>query len=115
MKTLESVKSEIESLQKEAATEGMLPRFIKKIEKKVKLLYQCQLYLETNPTKEFIEKQKADTSKKIKVINDGYKDWLNNNAKEADGCKNPKSKYQTYMGLKNIKAQYLTLSYLLSK
>jgi len=115
MKTLESIKSEIAIDRKQAEKEDLTKREAKQIEKRIKKLYACQLYLETDPTETFIQKQKADVSKKIKIINDGFSDWLKNNAKESDGCKNPKSKYQTYMGLKNLKAQYLTLSYLLTK
>ena len=113
MKTLEKVQSEISALQKEADTPNLPKKDYKKIEKKVKLLYQCQLYLETNPTAEFLEKQKEDLKKKLKAIDAGFLQWSSNNPQEANSVKNPKSKYNSIMGTKNFKAQLLTLQYLI--
>jgi len=112
MKTLESIKNELAMLRKEA--EGQLSkRESKALEKRIKGLYACQLYLETMPTQEFIEKQKTDVSKKIKSISAGFDKWLSSNPSESDNIKNPKSKYNTLMGLKNMKAQLVTINFLL--
>ncbi len=84
------------------------------MEKQIKHLYACQLYLESSPTEEFITKQHDDVKRKIKVINGGYDSWCRANPKERDSVANPLSKYRSLMGLKNYKAQLVTLSYLLS-
>lgn len=111
MKTLEYVQQELQDAIKLGETE-LSKKEAKLCEKRVKHLYSCQLYLETNPTEEFVQKQFEDVKRKIKIINSGFQQWLQNNRKEADA--NPKSKYHTLMGLKNYKAQLNTLDYLLS-
>lgn len=114
MKTLDYIKGEIAAIDKQTANEELSKREAKQLEKRRKLHYDCQLYLETHPTEEFLLKQKKDCKKKIDFINGNFSTWLNNNAKEAEAVKNPKSKYHTVMGLKTIKSQLATLNYLLS-
>lgn len=113
MKNIEQVKKEIAELQKEGE-ELRGTKMYKRIEKKVGALYKCQLYLESNPTQEFIEKQKADLKKRLKIIAAGLSVWLRENPQEGNSTKNPKSKYNTLMGVKTIKQQLATLEYLLS-
>lgn len=112
MKTLEYVQQELQDAIKLGET-GLSKKEAKVCEKRIKHLYSCRLYLETNPTQEFVQKQFEDVKRKIKIINSGFHKWLQNNQKEADGVANPKSKYNTLMGLKNLKAQLNTLDYLL--
>lgn len=112
MKTLEYVQQELQDAIKLGETK-LSKKEAKVCEKRIKHLYSCQLYLETNPTEEFVQKQFEDVKRKIKIINSGFWQWLQNNQKEADGGANPKSKYNSMMGLKNYKAQLNTLDYLL--
>lgn len=113
MKTLDYVKSQLQDAIKLGESE-LSKREAKQCEKEIKHLYSCQLYLETNPTEEFITKQQKDVINKIKAINGGYQKWCSANTKERDSTSNPKAKYNTMMGLKNLKAQLSTLNYLLS-
>lgn len=110
MKTLEEVKKQITDLREEA--KGLGKKEAKKICKRLGLLYSVQLYLETSPTQQFIEKQKDNLEYKVKVINDGFSTWRNNNPKDSN-VNNPKSKYNSYMGLRQVREQLATINYIL--
>jgi len=56
MKTLEYVKQQLQDAIALGETE-LSKREAKQCEKQIKHLYSCQLYLETNPTEEFVIKQ----------------------------------------------------------
>lgn len=112
MKTIDEIDSELDKLRDEAKNEDS-KRLKEKIAKKCTLLYLCKLYLETTPTLTFIEKQKAEVKRKLDFIDEGFDQWAGSNPKEAN-VNNPKSKYNSLMGVKVLKAQLKTLNYLLS-
>lgn len=112
MKTLESIKAEL-GVARKLAEKQLSKSEEKRLDKELKMLYQCQLYLETEPTKTFLEKQKTEVTRKIKIVNEGFDVWMRNNQKECDGVKNPKSKYYSLMGMKTLKLQLNTLNFLL--
>lgn len=113
MKTLQNVKDEL-LVARKLSEQELSKKEKSKLEKELKHLYACQLYLESDPTQTFLEKQQKDLKHKIKIVTSGFSTWCSNNPKERDSCKNPKSKYNTMMGLKNFKEQLRTIEYLLA-
>ena len=112
MKTIDDINTELDRLRDDTKNLHS-KREREKIAKKCSVLYLCKLYLETNPTLKFIEKQKAEVKRKLDFIDEGFNQWAGSNPKEAN-VNNPKSKYNSLMGVKVLKAQLKTLNYLLS-
>lgn len=113
MRTIEAIRKEIQEEEKFAATPNATKRQMEKSAKRIENLRACILYLETNPTEQFMNKQLTQLKKNVDVINSGFGAWRRNNPKDAE-VSNPKSKYETMMGMKTIKAQIKNLNYLLA-
>lgn len=86
MKTIEDLKTKISDAEKELEAfapsktskvepSKQLDKFTKKINARVAFIRKCILYLETSPTKEFIEKQLKDVNKGLTGIKDECKQF----------------------------------------
>lgn len=79
MKTIKKIKAEIKVLQKTDTTD-LSPGQMKKIHKEAEQLNQYKLYLETNPSEEFLKKQHTELSAKLDKIDESFANWYNNNS-----------------------------------
>ena len=83
MKTLQNIREEIEAIKSQAdglrakkSQDKKADRLYKKLGKERKLLYECQLYLESSPREEFVRKMLKDLQDQLKRIDEGFSDWL---------------------------------------
>lgn len=112
MKTIQEIQKEIVDIEKFCATDRATKRQMASGAKRIENLRSCIMYLETNPSQEFMLKQLAQLKDKVSIINSGFSSWKSNNPKDAE-VNNPKSKYETMMGLKTIKSQIKNLNYMI--
>ena len=111
MKTPEQVKKEIEELilqKKDAKTY----RALKKINNKIEDLKTIVLYLETNPSEEFIKSEKARLEKQVDAIEDNFQKWLNSGSSRRHSEK-PLKVYYKEMKLEEVTKRLKTINYLL--
>lgn len=77
-------------------------------------LKNCYLYLETNPSENFIKKQLNDTVRLRKIIDDRFPDWLENQtASSLSGVDNYHSYYLKLMNSRDLDEKIKTLTFLL--
>lgn len=126
MKTIEDVKKEQAELKAQFngsdltlidGVEDADPRGISKARKRMTLLKEVVLYLESNPNKEFVESEQAKISERIRKIKSEFPAWKKAQTKEflqSMTETKQKSKYHLDMGLKTLNSQLQTLNYILS-
>lgn len=106
MKEVKSIQTEIDSLLEELKhAEKDKPLF-----KRLQFLKVCKMYLETNPSEDFIKKEKSRLSKRIQLLRDGYSGYK---AKDPDP-KKWKSEYNKATGLNQLNVQLRTINFLLN-
>lgn len=77
MKTLKEVNKEIEQIHACNYDKSKTPIKDKKANyKKLKVLNEVRLYLETNPREDFIKQMLSDSKRKLKNIQEGFLKWL---------------------------------------
>lgn len=117
MKTITDLKQEMESIpeilaeNKKDLDEVRYRREEKKAKKKIQFLRTILLYLENNPSEQFVEKQLADTKKHIKHIDENYTHWTPPPGKVI---KNHKNIYHSENGYNKLLNQRRNLLYILS-
>jgi len=115
MKTKESIQNEISALQSKGANKSLFtPSEYKALGRRVEFLRTVLNYLQSEPRMEFIEKQKADLENKLKLIDDGFKKFIDFRPKDNKDTKQVISEYESQMGVKHIKSQLKTLNYILN-
>lgn len=91
-------------------------RKYKSRQKKLKIEYDflnvCKLYLETEPTEEFIKKEKKRLENRLQLISEGYKHDERQTLKDQ---KKDRKDYDKLMGVSKIKSQLKAIYFLLSK
>lgn len=120
MQTIESIKNEIASLRAtwpQRPTDFSEIKQHKKDTEKIGFLYKMQLYLESNPTEEFVRAQVKELEAKLSRIEEAYPNWratLQSKPKGEGDEKIAKARYHKEMGVSDIKQQIKTLRYLLT-
>lgn len=114
MKTIDDIKQELREIPytKVEGDEIEIKKFKKVFNKnntRAIFLKQCIMYLEKDPSQDFITAEIARLRNKLSLINLGYAGWL-----MPDNCKTPKTQYESEAGVPLIKQQIKTLSFLLS-
>ena len=108
MKTPADIQSEMERIRRDNATElGNTT-----VSDKLLFLKNCKLYLDGNPTLEFVQKQLREVSNKVTLIEAGYSDWMANTPNTAQ-YKNPEQWYGNMMGKMEFRAQVKMLEHIL--
>jgi len=115
MKSSIEIKNEMTSLQADLCTKGLKKMEVSKIKKRYEFLKICKMYIESNPTHEFLHKEKDRLQNKINLINAGYKP----DQKLIDrGFKKEEQKehkdYNKIMGIAKFKEQLKGIQYLIS-
>lgn len=118
MRTLHEVKQEIEDLQKRHEHLGVLgqTKQSKKDGKRITFLSKVAMALEKNCTEEFLKEQKKLLDKKIAVINRDYQHWMKYDLEystQVNLGKNPRTKYNSLMGMKELKDQLSFVTFIL--
>ena len=73
---------------------------------------QIILYLESNPSPQFLQHQKDDLSKKIKAVDERFQEWIKWNYSKVKGP-NPKKYYEKHFEIPEMKNKVKTIDYLL--
>jgi len=115
MKSAIEIKNEMTSLQSELCTKGLNKTEISKIKKRFEFLKICKAYVETEPTHDFLHREKERLQNKIKLINAGYKP----DKRLIDmGFKKEEQRdhldYNKIMGLPKFKEQLRSINFMLS-
>lgn len=116
MRNITEIKQEIESLQKRHEHVSGQTKQSKKDGKRITFLTKVAMVLEKNCTEEFLKEQKKLLDKKIAVINRDYQHWVKHDLQynvEVNAGKNPRTKYNSLMGMKELKDQHNFISYIL--
>lgn len=127
MKTINEVKNEISqilldindlnkefrAMQKQGGGVKRISGKIKKQNQRIKELKQLILYLESNPSPEFLQCQKDDLNKKIKAVEERFQEWMKWNSSKVKGP-NPRKYYEKHFEIPEMKNKVKTIDYLLT-
>lgn len=113
MKTLDWTLRRINEIIKEGENPNLVKKDANKLRKEIQQLQMVKMYLEHEPRREFIDSEILRLAKLIPTLNDGYREWLNNNPK-ANLLKNPKSKYEKEVKLPTMRKQLKALKFILT-
>lgn len=80
--------------------------------KQIEQLRQYRYYLETHPTERLLTHQRDTLKRQIGVLEGRYSQWASIHGTKH---KNPKTAYQTEVGMKQLRAQVRALNYLLEE
>lgn len=112
MITIKEINREIKLIQKEY--QGKAQVIPKAASRRLQVLRQCILYLETKPTEAFLKQNVIELEKRIKAIKAGFGKWLNHAPTEIMQKRNPRQVYHNEMGLKKYRIQLETIKFLLN-
>ena len=106
MKTTEQINQEISDII--ASIDGLKESEKKRLKKRIALLKQYKLYLESNPREDFLKESKNLIEKRINFIKDNFQSWI-----PPNGCLKPLNMYKKETGLPLLISQLDALKYLL--
>jgi len=90
-------------------------RLLTSIKNELKVQKNCLLYLETEPTEDFVKKQLAETVKRKKIVIDGFFAWTKSITDHNGATESKlKSRYNTLFGLKKLTEQVKYLKIILN-
>jgi len=116
MKTITAVQKEMDSIKVDmmSNTKNISKSDRTKLKKKYEFLAICKMYLEHNPTEEYLMKEKERLSSRINAINKGY---IPDERLIESGLKKEERKehadYNKIMGLTKTKNQLQSIQFLL--
>jgi hypothetical protein len=113
MKDLKAVNAEIKDIL-HTDTHGMKKYALNKMRKRLEFLELVKKYLESEPTQEFVAKEKARISHLVTTIVDGYGAWQAWNKDKGETYKEQRDYYEKEMELKKYKTQFKALDFILS-
>lgn len=116
MKSIKQIQDEMNSIQVEISTgKDLSDTMINRLKKRYSFMVMCKMYLESNPTVEFLDKEKDRLSNRVNLINAGYEP--NQRLIEANLRKEEQAEHNDYnkiMGLKLVKDQLQSIKFILS-
>ncbi len=115
MKSIKSIEQEMTNIQVSLSTEEHKKSVISRMKKRHSFLLTCKMYLKTNPTTEFIHKEKERLITRINLINAGYtpdKRLIDNGFRKEEQKEH--ADYNKIMGLGKCKDQLKAISFLIS-
>ena len=113
MLTLKLVEKQIEDLIRNHKHYPDGDKDRRKAEREVSLLRTVKLYLENNPSQEWLEKEVFRIETLLEKIAAGFKTWAKNNPREANETPNPLSVYNRLMGTATLKRHLKGARYIL--
>ena len=111
MRTIEDIKSEIQEITTSTGTYHLNKREINRLVKRIEFLNKVIRYLETNPSIEFLGKERLRLQNYLKKANEGFNNWASLN-KHSSPSK-LKAAFKSELGLNKIATQIKTLEYIL--
>jgi len=116
MKSISQIDNEINGLQVQLSTSKDLKKSdVTKIKKRHSFLKICKMYIESNTTHEFLNKEKDRLQNKVNLINAGYvpdKRLINSGLKKEEQKEH--QDYNKIMDLPKFKEQLRSVIFLLS-
>ena len=112
MKTKQQLRDQINDIINSMNPFEETERTLKKARRRISFLYQCSLYLETNPNESFVDSQLKQCLNKLAVIHDRFPTWYQNNP-AMQNVPNPRTIYNREMNVRQIKTQAATLAFIL--
>lgn len=111
MKTKDLITKEITAAFPKNADRG--DKEYKAAEKRVLFLRRCVLYVETQPTKEFLKKQLNERIALLATIQTRFGAWSELNYQEGDTPSKQKARFNSVFEVKKIKDQIMYMRYIL--
>jgi hypothetical protein len=112
MKTLEEINQDIRNVELEMMDGTTPKRRYKTLETKLKLLRQIKMYLETNPSEEFIELEINRINTYISSKQSQFEYWKKNVCPQHVDTNKRKALFEREVGIPHLKKQLKTLKYL---
>lgn len=111
MITLEEIEKQLQELKSIKKPIGKLTKEYKGAQKRFEFLKNCKLYLESNPSEDFVIKQMNECKKLKQRLAEAYPEWARN-FKPQEHIKNIKTYYNKEMGIVKIQNQLKYLSFI---
>jgi hypothetical protein len=105
---VENRKLHKEAARSEGKDEAKIKRADARARKDCDFYRLIKSYLEHSPTAEYITKEIQRINKRIDLINEGFRHWLETNP----GSINPKASYEREMGVPDLKQQLRALQFI---
>lgn len=116
MKSIKQIEQDMDAIQTAISTGLDLKKIhITRMKKKYAFLKVCKMYLQTTPTRDFLDKEKERLSTRVNLINAGYvpdKRLIQANMRKEEQAEH--RDYNKIMGLPKIKEQLKSIIFLLS-
>lgn len=115
MKTKQEIQQEIDSREQLGAKDGVdrESKEYKKSQREIIFYRDCLRYLESEPTQDFLSKEKVRLEKKLSLIKSGYPNWLHITLKTVYGDTAPETYYNRIMEVSKLKGQLDIINFLL--
>lgn len=118
MKTVQQIKEEVNSLienhkekERKAATSK---KKVPSIKSKLDFLKMCRLYLETNPSPEFLKSEVKRMEDIVSSKESQFKEWTVPHELKSQSINKQKAAFFREVGVSDIKKRIKTVKYLLS-
>jgi len=108
MKTINQIKKEEKDLRSEAHYADYTRK--KQIKRRLELLKTCRIYLETEPSEQYLRDELHRVSKKIEIIQERFPAW---SAGKIGGGTELQRRYDALTDKSKLRFQVRTLQYLL--
>jgi hypothetical protein len=105
MKNLEEVKKQITDNIRFSSQRNISEKEYKRISRETGQLRTIEKYLETNPSEEYLKKERARMERILKAKNDQYEYWLKHNKPFEVEPKDARSFFNKENGLNVLKRQ----------
>jgi len=116
MKTITIIQKEMGSIQVDlSSSKGLSKSDVTKLKKKYSFLKMCKMYLESNPTEEYLLKEKEKLNARINAINSGYipdQRLIDAGLKKEE--RKERADYNKIMGITKTRNQLQAIKFLLS-
>jgi hypothetical protein len=119
MKTIEALESELTNIRKELeefkkfnSNYDDYVKFENKKRNRIEFISMCKLYIDTSPRESFIKSELNRLEKRLEKLDGGFAFWFKSSG--LTDFKQGERIYASEVGIKKIKEQIKTLSFLLN-
>lgn len=112
MRSIKSVEKEIREIERENFSKQKKSYKSKQL-KRLSFLRTCNMYLESNPSVDFINQEIKRISSRIELLEKGFDVWKELPRKKVVSDRGLITFYRKEMGIPNLKIQLSTLKFIL--